>query len=88
LRKIAATRTLDGVAFHVTDEGPGIGADEREQLFEPFFRGHSPHGAGTGLGLFIVRSIIEAHNGRIVVETAPGSGTTFTFVLRHVLYTR
>jgi signal transduction histidine kinase len=81
---IGATCAGDGVAFHVTDQGPGIDEDERPHLFEPFYRGRAARGTGTGLGLFIVRSIIDAHGGRIAVNSARGLGSTFTFVIRHV----
>jgi signal transduction histidine kinase len=54
------------VRLHVDDDGPGIGADEREHVFEPFGRGDRVRsGPGTGLGLAIARSIVEAHGGRL-----------------------
>ena len=64
----------------VSDQGLGIPAAERETIFEPFARG-SAKGTrigGTGLGLYIVRQIVEGHGGTITVESTPGQGSTFT----------
>ncbi len=69
-----------GVVIDVTDNGPGIAASLQKRLFEPFFT-TKPTGEGTGLGLFISRSILEAHGGSISVSSEPGRGTTFTIVL-------
>jgi signal transduction histidine kinase len=59
------------VVVRVLDDGPGISADIRESIFDPFFTTKSV-GEGTGLGLDIVRRIIEWHNGEIEVSSAPG----------------
>jgi hypothetical protein len=63
----------------VTDSGPGVPQEERELIFEPFYRGdHS----GLGLGLAIAKSVVELHSGRIWVEDgAGGVGSTFFVVL-------
>lgn len=69
----------DTVAFSVTDEGSGIAAAQLEHIFEPFFTTKDP-GKGTGLGLALVYSIVEAHNGKIRVESPPANaarGTRF-----------
>lgn len=68
------------VELSVHNEGPPIPAQTLERIFDPFRRGAAPHGRdeGLGLGLFIVRSIIEAHGGRIDVRSAAPAGTTFT----------
>jgi signal transduction histidine kinase len=75
----------DGMlALTVTDDGPGIEPDERERLFEPFFRGRRAREAqapGSGLGLAIVRRIAEAHGGRVLVASEPGKGAAFTLLL-------
>ena len=67
----------DEICIRVRDEGPGIPEEVQTRLFQPFSRarGVTP---GLGLGLYISREIIEAHGGRIEVETRPGEGTAFT----------
>lgn len=70
----------DGVIrVSLTDTGRGMTQDVRDRLFEPFFTSGKAH--GTGLGMPIVRRIIEAHGGRIEVESAPGAGTTMNIDL-------
>lgn len=65
-----------GVVLQVRDNGCGIPADQREQIFKPFFT-TKPPAIGTGLGLPIVKTIVEGLGGMIDVETAPGEGTMF-----------
>lgn len=70
----------------VQDEGPGLAAEEQEQVWERFYRGTSneaPHapGANLGLGLYICRSIIEQHGGQVGVISTKGHGATFWFTL-------
>lgn len=67
----------------VSDRGVGIPEGVRDRLFDRFYRVESTeHGAqGLGLGLYISRSLVEAHGGRIWVESTPGRGSTFTFTL-------
>lgn len=71
----------DGMAlFSVQDHGPGIAPELRETLFDRYARGkNSPH--GLGLGLYIAKSIVNAHGGQIWVESAPEQGSTFFFTL-------
>jgi signal transduction histidine kinase len=72
------------VCASVSDEGPGIPPQELETIFHPYVRlrqGAETDTGGSGLGLYIARGIVEAHGGRIWVESAPGKGTTFTFCL-------
>ncbi len=73
----------DEVELRVTDHSIGIAECDRARMFEPFRRvGLSKETApGAGLGLFIVRQIVEAHRGRIEVESAPGQGSTFRVFL-------
>ncbi|MEQ6897292.1 HAMP domain-containing sensor histidine kinase [Microbacterium sp. KR10-403] len=76
------TRTADAdVEIVVRDDGPGIPAEDLPQLFQRFYRGRAAREsmvAGTGLGLAISRDIVRAHGGDILVDSAPGRGTTFT----------
>ncbi|ATQ43542.1 sensor histidine kinase [Caulobacter mirabilis] len=60
-------------AIEVEDDGPGIPAEERERIFEPFHRLRA-RSTGAGLGLSLVRQVMERHHGRVVVETADGGG--------------
>lgn len=73
--------STDGfVAITVADQGPGIPADEQERLFRPFERASTRSTAGetsTGLGLAIAKKIVDAHGGRIELESSPGQGSTF-----------
>jgi len=69
------------VRFEVSDTGPGIPPDELPRVFEPYWSGVRHARKGTGLGLFIARGIVAAHDGRMWVESVPGQGTTFSFTL-------
>jgi two-component system, OmpR family, sensor histidine kinase KdpD len=76
--RVHLAQTGDAVRIRVTDEGPGIAPEEREKVFEPFYRGaEAPESAGSGLGLAIVRAIVTAHGGRIWVEETTRGGTAF-----------
>jgi len=64
----------------VTDEGPGMTADDAARVFEPFYRADKSRAretGGTGLGLAIVAAIVQEHGGTVAVETSPGAGATF-----------
>jgi signal transduction histidine kinase len=67
-----------GIALELIDTGCGIDADSMPHIFETFF---STKPGGSGLGLPRVRNIVEAHHGRIDVESEPGRGTRFTILL-------
>lgn len=69
------------VRFAVTDTGPGIPPDEQAHLFDRFWQARRTAKLGTGLGLVIAKGIVEAHGGRVWVESAVGKGTTFYFTL-------
>ncbi len=77
---IRARRSGDLLALSVADSGPGIAAEERKRIFEPFYTTKRP-GHGTGLGLAICREIASALKGRIDVDSRPGEGATFTLYL-------
>ena len=68
----------DWVVVTVTDRGPGVPSAQREAVFDRFARGSA---SGTGLGLAIAAAFVEAHGGRIWVESQPGEGATFFFTL-------
>ncbi|NJO04720.1 MAG: hypothetical protein HC876_03855 [Chloroflexaceae bacterium] len=70
--------------FEVEDNGVGMSAADQEKLFRPFSRALNPlseQAGGTGLGLMITKSLIELHGGEIWVESEPGKGSIFRFVL-------
>jgi signal transduction histidine kinase len=74
----------DGVSLVVTDEGPGIPAEEQQRVFERFWRADGSRArssGGSGLGLAIVRRIVELHDGTVGVESTPGQGARFTIRL-------
>jgi signal transduction histidine kinase len=67
--------------FAISDDGPGIGAEDLEHLFERYWRSDEVEYNGTGLGLAIARGIITAHGGRIWAESELGRGATFFFTV-------
>jgi PAS domain S-box-containing protein len=69
------------VVFAVTDRGPGIADDHLPHLFEQFWQAEGERRRGAGLGLTIAKGIVEAHGGRIRVESALGKGSTFFVAL-------
>lgn len=74
----------DRVLVHIQDRGPGIPADDQKRVFEKFFRRAddiSKKSRGSGLGLYIVKNIIELHHGSVWIDSAPGEGSTFSFSL-------
>src|SRR5438093_7645630 len=68
------------VRIEVADSGPGIPPENLSRIFDPFFT-TKPEGEGTGLGLALVRGIVEGHGGTITVESRPGEGTRFVIEL-------
>jgi two-component system phosphate regulon sensor histidine kinase PhoR len=71
----------DQAVFEVTDHGIGIPASEREKIFEQFYRGrHHKEQGGYGLGLFLTKHTMEAHGGRIEVESESGRGSRFRLI--------
>ncbi|MBC7690141.1 MAG: HAMP domain-containing histidine kinase [Methylotenera sp.] len=65
--------------FFVRDTGPGIRTEDQPYLFDRYWQAAKTARQGTGLGLAITKGIVEAHNGRLWVESAPGEGSTFWF---------
>lgn len=81
---VATARRNGDAVLRVSDSGPGIAADEASRVFDRFYRGRtagSPDAEGVGLGLAIVRSVVEAHGGGVTVESGEGRGATFTVSL-------
>ncbi len=80
---VVARREGTGVAVQVHNDGPGLTAEEQQELFEKFRRLARTKGEaeGTGLGLYITRNLVELLGGAIHVDSAPGIGVTFRFTL-------
>lgn len=76
---VRAQRNGDAVMFSVTDTGTGIEERDRVHLFERFWQAPRTARLGSGLGLFIVKGIVEAHGGRVSVASTVGTGSTFSF---------
>jgi hypothetical protein len=75
--------TAGEVRFEVEDHGPGVSPEDQQRIFEKFSRaaGATLRGEGTGLGLYIARSLADGQGGRVHVESELGRGSTFIFVL-------
>jgi two-component system sensor histidine kinase HydH len=73
---VTATVRAEGktLVIEVEDHGPGVPADDREKIFEPFFTGKTQ---GTGLGLAVARRVVELHGGTLVVDASPAGGAVF-----------
>ena len=80
---VSARAMNDVVAVQVADDGPGIPAEERDKVFEKFYRGRSvgKGDGGVGLGLTICRAIVQSHGGRIDIRERNGGGTLIEFTL-------
>jgi signal transduction histidine kinase len=78
--EVSAVDAGDFVRLIVRDSGKGISPENLPHIFEPFFTTKEV-GKGTGLGLAVTYSIVKRHGGSIEVESAPGSGTTFSVLL-------
>jgi signal transduction histidine kinase len=75
--QLRARRVDGGVRIEVQDDGPGIAAEYQPRLFEKFYRVPGSAPGGAGLGLSIVRDVVEAHGGKVGVQSTPGAGATF-----------
>ncbi len=77
---VSTAVTENDVVFSVSDTGEGISEEMMSSLFDPYRRGDRSS-EGLGLGLYISRGIVEAHGGRLHVESRPGDGSTFSFTI-------
>jgi two-component system sensor histidine kinase KdpD len=65
----------------ISDTGPGITEEDRQRIFDKFYRSNSSKSGGLGLGLSIAKGFIEAHNGKLTVDNQPGGGARFTVLI-------
>jgi PAS domain S-box-containing protein len=82
--RVAARVVADDIEISIQDRGFGISPDDAAQLFQKFHRistAATRDIGGTGLGLYIVKGLVEAHGGRVWVESVPGAGSTFVFTM-------
>lgn len=77
--EVGVTGTADHPLFFVRDNGVGFDPDQALRLFKPFQRLHGAHFEGSGIGLSIVKRIIDRHGGKVWAESAPAQGATFFF---------
>ncbi len=85
-KQISISSNIEGnlVHYHISDQGTGISGEHLEKIFERFYQAdqsHSGEKKGSGLGLSIAKSLIEAHHGKIDIKSTPAKGTTISFTL-------
>ncbi|RTL26554.1 MAG: hypothetical protein EKK47_20965 [Burkholderiales bacterium] len=78
---VGATRVDDDTVLYVKDNGVGFDPEKASNLFKPFARQHGQHYEGFGVGLSIVKRIVQRHGGQVWAQSAPGQGATFSFTL-------
>lgn len=79
---VSIKQLVDAVQISITDQGPGIEPDTIPHLFDRFYRANARDvTGGLGLGLYIARTLVVAHGGKIWVESTPGEGSTFFFTI-------
>ena len=78
---VSARPADEEVVLSVEDTGPGITLEQQTHLFDRFWQARDGDRRGVGLGLTITKQIVEAHGGRIWIESTPGAGSTFSFAL-------
>ena len=85
--EVGAIRLAEGIAVRISDTGIGIPAEDQPRLFGRFFRARNAvldHVPGSGIGLYVVKSIVERSGGTVRVESEPGKGTSVEVLLRSV----
>jgi signal transduction histidine kinase len=75
--RLDAARDGAEARLAVIDQGLGVAQEDTHRIFDKFERAVPPQYGGLGLGLFIARQIVEAHHGRLEIESSPGIGSTF-----------
>lgn len=81
LISISGRRENDYSVYHIEDNGIGISPEDQEKIYIPFLKVAGSEKSGEGLGLTIVRKILERHDGKVSVQSEPGTGSTFTVSL-------
>jgi signal transduction histidine kinase len=79
--KVVASEQGSVVRIEVSDQGIGVSMEDVQRIWGKFERAVPAHYGGLGLGLFIARQIVEAHQGQVDVESVPGVGSTFRVML-------
>jgi PAS domain S-box-containing protein len=79
--RVFGQRDKNGIVVGVSDSGVGISSEDQKKLFEPFARLERSGGTGVGLGLVVCKRLVEAHGGRLWVESQPGKGSIFLFTI-------
>ena len=80
--EVSCMRVQSFIVARVTDHGEGMDADTQARIFEKFFQGDTAHATeGNGLGLSLVKRIVDLCQGKVTVQSAPGQGTTFSVYL-------
>jgi signal transduction histidine kinase len=79
--RVGAALEGEQVRFYVRDNGPGMPPESLAHIFDRFWQANRTDRRGAGLGLSIVKGIVEAHGGRLQVESEPGRGSTFSFTV-------
>jgi len=78
---IEAVEENDTLTFKVIDNGQGVAADKRTEIFKPFSRLHNRHKSGSGLGLAICQRVVEGYSGKIWHEERSDEGSVFCFTI-------
>lgn len=81
--KVSVENTIEGVIFSVNDTGPGISSENLPKVFERYWQSKNTNNSSAGLGLSITKGIVDAHGGKIWVESQLEKGSTFYFLLPH-----